>query len=339
MVQSRTSTKKQLEKYNSKQSANSQPQATNIFELVEKHVPKAIKSFRVSKDYQDNIDLAHAMIDYIKRNHPEQLEAISIEDNVYNGICQLNAELAQILFNNGIKIHFGEGEKLLYFLKDIPVNLNMVFLEAKHLYSLPTQPLRIGFAHLLKHLEGSCSHAFHNATFNNIEDLNNYDEISFFIDMIEEESDSNNVRNSTKRYLRRARKAKRYYDKYLAMDIEEFYSYNPRKEYCQNIQKAIIDLMKVDPNITDTFADSDSDCNGYASFRYFKNVVIDISEELWVDYYFTKSIVDNANCNGWTEPMSYHLYEKGKLIEKTKQEEINEYAHFEAAFDTLRNLL
>lgn len=339
MVQSWSSTEAVLATDNSEKKADGTPPTKNLFELVDATIPKSYQSFRVSKSYQDNLNLAKSLIHFLDNNFQKELNEIDLEVNNINGICQLNAALSNIIFEKGLSIHFGEEQKQLYILEQLERGIDMVFLEAKHLYMLPSEPLRIGYAYALKHLENSCPHAFIGSNFESIKGLNHYDEIGFFLEMEEEEEGKREVKNSINRYLRRAKKAKKFYQKYLDMDLDIFFKYNPKDQYRKNVKQSLIEVLKINPNILDHFAESDSDSNGYASFRYFKSVVVDLDENLKVDYYYGESIVENANGNGWTEPMAYHLYQEGNLVEKTKQVHINEYYQYEAALSSLRNTL
>ena len=327
-----------MERGNTNQPKNHRGKTANIFDLIKEQIPVSMQTFRVSNDFRQNLALAKNLLHFLNEKAPKEVSKIEMNPASAE-LDELNGELANILFNQNGKIQFIDNhseEDTYLFLEPTQTSLQMHAIEAKYLYTLPTTPLRIGLAYLLQNLMGTVTHALEQSYENEYSTVCGH-LIDCYRDMnaYEGGASQKQVENLVNKYLRRGKKALRFYQKYIEMDIEIFNSYNPKNPTYKKIKKAIQGLSVCRLEISHHFAESDGYENGYASFRDFNMVVIDLSEEICFDLQFLEDMVNNANQNGWTEPMAYTKYTNTKYEYAINKKDIKDLQEYENAMDTL----
>ncbi|WP_133509867.1 hypothetical protein [Flavobacterium chryseum] len=262
---------------------------------------------------------------------PDKLE--KLEFKRANSIGEFTYSLTKLIIENGYTIvydveEFHDSEIVNFHYSNFPYEWHWYIMESKSLLQIDSNELKIGYAQLMLRFGKNTEISFIDHNYTTFEDsLNEYetDCIQMFFEDGSIETDFEIFEDYEQAALKPFQELKAKYDYYVSLPLDNFYGYTPKNDKEKELKELIYDGLAIDFSIIHRFPDDqmaiteDEELVSYTqSFMLICEYVSELNELMM------EGLNDRANNCGVTNPVNYHTYQEGKIVNGPSIEEEKE---------------
>lgn len=310
----------------------------SVFELINE-IPTSINYFNLEGTFSDNLSFAKNIVTYNKLNNSKDFEKLSFDVD-QDDVSTFIGKVLDINFKKEDKIGFNpEAPSDTYFLFEIPFDPMFYVLEAKFFETMPSEPLKIAYAHLISRFESIVEIA----TLNHLSDdqfTGHFLESSLQYFMEEEEAGSVEHQINIEQasfWAKTYHKAAQKISKYAQKDISIINKYIPKKESTKKLKELLLEGLNLNIDVLYSFANSDADDFGYMGYMNCFAVLYDTDS--FIEQNFMESHIDYANNAGISMPSGYHKYTNGVNVHSTTDQDSQDFLDICQFIEKLTNYL
>lgn len=311
--------------------SNGTVQKKNIFQLI-----APINKIRelVNIKPKNYLVIADNMISFLQSNHPDELNKLHFSEN--DTVNDLVIALSKMIIDLKYKIVYNDDnddDQVLRILYDInPGEWKWYVFDTVIMDKIPSEELKIGYAHFLKNLSPECWHDATRSDYTNVDDteyesdfeIMESDERAYDEDGNFDEGMAQEVNENVSKELYRLRILKEKFNVYATDDYERFTSYIPKNDFEKEFQSFLIKLIEMDYSVLNKFFPSENIYDdGGVNFSDNILIYLDTEIEVGVEDDHFRYMNESAN-NGVSEPMGWYSINNGVVEQQTSEQDIKD---------------